>query len=225
MDEGFRLVGLEDGAVLISTDADARPPVHWVSANLRAIARGADLVGGALRLDPVEPIDPAVARLRRLWDLYWATVRRIEDQYDPRAWDPSPRHGDHTGASLAIRAECYRDAGGLPPIPTGEDRALVASAEATGARLRHPLDVWTYVSPRLDGRASAGMAQDMARLAREALTGDAPRAPHWTHWQLRKQENGARLIAELEPRLAPMPHDARLDDLLTPSSLNRAEAA
>jgi hypothetical protein len=225
MNLGLEVVGHRDEALLISTDADARPPNQWISANLAAAAQ-ADLVGGALRLDESEPIAADLLGLRRQWDLYWSMVREIEDEIDPCPWDPAPRHGDHTGASLAITVAAYRAAGGSPVIPSGEDRALVAFAQATGARLVHPVSVWTRVSGRLDGRAAGGMAEEMARLSLQA-GGRAPvLAPNLDHWRararwradLRRRPDGAALIAQHEPSLAAMPHDAELSDLCTARS-------
>ncbi|MEG8054478.1 hypothetical protein QP185_16895 [Sphingomonas aerolata] len=98
-------------------------------------------------------------------DRYWACVRAIEDDIDPCRRDPAPRHGDHTGASLAILALLYRAAGGVPAIPAGEDRALVEAAVAAGGRLGHPMSVWTRVSARTIGRATGGMADHMQALS------------------------------------------------------------
>ena len=107
MDIGLAWLGETDG-VLVTTDADARPPKDWVSQNLRAIRDGADIVGGYLLIDDAEPLGSEAEAYSRLWHLYWAKVRAIEDEIDPRHWDPPPRHGDHTGASLALTARIYK---------------------------------------------------------------------------------------------------------------------
>ncbi len=217
MDLALELLDGDGGGVLLTTDADACPPPHWVSANVAAIDRGADLVGGALVLDEAEPA-PALVRAR--WAAlaaYWAEVRRIEDELDPRPWDLPPRHGDNTGGSLAVTAAAYRAAGGVPLRPTGEDCAFVMAAQAAGARLSHPLDVWVRVSPRTAGRASGGMAAAMARLGDP--TSDALLLPSFELWReralwrrdLRSRAGGDALIASLEPELPPMPCDFRLD--------------
>lgn len=147
------------GGVLITTDADAQPPATWISANLAAIAAGADLVGGRLVLDEDDEIPSGVAASRALWDCYWAAARQIEDEIDPCAWAPPPRHGDHTAGSLAITTEMYRRSGGVPLIASGEDQAFVEAVIIAGGRLVHPPDVWTRVSAPLDGRAVSGMAE------------------------------------------------------------------
>lgn len=225
----LELDGRADG-VLISTDADTRPPPDWISANLKAIDAGADLVGGRLALDEAEPLSPAAARLRGLWDAYWARVRRIEDAYDPCPHDPAPRHGDHTGASLAIRLSLHEAVGGVPPLPAGEDVAFVRAAQALGARLRHPEAVWTRVSPRRVGRAEGGMAEWMAGLERQAEGGAPLRAPNLAHWRARvlwrrafRALHGEAARIEAEAALAPLPMDLVLAPV-GPQSVERAAA-
>ncbi len=203
--------------VLISTDADSRPPPHWVSANLAAIATGADLVGGRLDLDEAEMVPPRIHAAKADWDAYWETVRAIEDAIDPRSGDPPPRHGDHTGASLAITATLYRRVGGVPLLPTGEDRALVAAAVEAGGRLRHPPDVWTRVSARRKGRAAGGMAAFMSELDAQVAAGRPALAPSFAQWRERaawrlqvRNRLGDAAVAALEAELQPMRCDMQL---------------
>jgi len=220
MTEGLRrLVDLRTG-VLVSTDADARPPVGWLRAIAAAWARGADLVGGRIVIDEErEPLPEAVARMRHAWDRYWADVREIEDRIDPVAWDPAPRHGDHTGASLAIRAELYLACGGVPLVPTGEDLALVRAAVAMGGQLAHPADVTVRVSPRTTGRAEGGMAEAMRMLFQGAENETSPMAPALCHWaaraawrrQMRGNPGGHARIVQEEALLPAMPNDMPLE--------------
>lgn len=215
MDAGLAVLGSANGAILVSTDADTRPPPEWLSSIAAQVVNGADLVGGRLDIDPLEPLSPPVLRLRQAWDGYWAAVRAIEDEIDPIAWDPSPRHGDHTGASLAIRAAIYCACGGVPLMQTGEDRVLVNAALAIGARLVHPDSVYTYVSPRLEGRAAGGMAAAMQDLHDAADNQAVPMAPSFQHWrarakwrrEMRSLPGGHALISRHEPLLPPMPCD------------------
>ena len=172
--------GVRDG-VLLTTDADARLPANWVAANLRALEH-ADVVGGRLVIDEDGDADPRLADLHARIERYWSGVRRLEDLLDPPPYDPAPRHGDHTGASLAVPVALYRAVGGLPPLPCGEDNALVGLLRAHGARLRHSPDVRVLVSARHQGRVSGGMATEMARRAR-VLAGEAYLLPEAAHWQ------------------------------------------
>lgn len=220
MTEGLRhLPNLETG-VLVSSDADVRPPADWLRNIVAAFVRGADLVGGKIVIDEErEPLHQRVAALRQAWDDYWTQVREIEDRIDPLDWDPAPRHGDHTGASLAIRAGLYVACGGVPLMRTGEDLALVRAAVAKGGRLVHPADVHVLVSPRTDGRADGGMAAAMRELSEAAKGAARPMAPAFSHWveraawrrKWRQKPDGNGYIAQHEPSLPAMPHDMPLE--------------
>ena len=205
-------------AVLISTDADCRPPVDWIDAILAATDDDS-IVGGRIRLDDAEAVPADILALRARFDRYWETVRAIEDEVDPSPWDLPPRHGDHTGASLALTVGLYRRAGGVPPIATGEDRALVAAAQAVGGRLIHPASVWTRTSARADGRAAGGMADDMARLHAGVAARAEPLVPdfaHWrrrAHWRRDMRSSTASALGLAEAALPPMPHDMPLPGL------------
>jgi hypothetical protein len=224
MAEGLRRLGTGPG-VLITTDADARPPPDWIPANLDAVAAGGDIVGGRLVLDDGDTIPPELAATRALWDRYWTAVREIEDEIDPSPWDAPPRHGDHTGGSLAMTTEIYRRSGGVPLIASGEDRALVEAAVMAGGRLVHPLTVWTRVSARQDGRAANGMAQMMKRMGDAAAKGCVEMAPDLRHWReralwrrrTRRATSGPCLLTEAERALPPMPHDRVLAEIVPAS--------
>ncbi len=207
-----------DRGVLISTDADTRPPPDWISAILRAIDAGLDIVGGRIVVDDAEPLAAAMDAMQIKLDRYWACVRAIEDDVDPCRWDPAPRHGDHTGASLAILAPLYRAAGGVPAIPAGEDRALVEAAVAAGGRLGHPMSVWTRVSARTIGRATGGMADHMQALSVRVARGEPTFLPSFDQWRARAawrrmrrdQPGGDARVARDEPLLPPMRCDMPL---------------
>ncbi len=207
-----------DRGVLISTDADTRPPSDWISAMLRAIDAGLDIVGGRIVVDDAEPLAADMDAMQVKLDRYWACVRAIEDDIDPCRWDPAPRHGDHTGASLAILAPLYRAAGGVPAIPAGEDRALVEAAVAAGGRLGHPMSVWTRVSARTIGRATGGMADHMQALSIRVARGEPTFLPSFDQWRARAawrrmrrdQPGGDSGVARDEPLLPPMRCDMPL---------------
>ncbi|VXC49849.1 conserved hypothetical protein [Sphingomonas sp. T1] len=217
MDAGLARIDPDRG-VLISTDADTRPPSDWISAMLRAIDAGLDIVGGRIVVDDAEPLAADMNAMQVKLDRYWACVRAIEDDIDPCRWDPAPRHGDHTGASLAILAPLYRAAGGVPAIPAGEDRALVEAAVAAGGRLGHPLSVWTRVSARTIGRATGGMADHMQALSVRVARGEPTFLPSFDQWRARAawrrmrrdQPGGEAGVARDEPLLPPMRCDMPL---------------
>jgi hypothetical protein len=126
---------------LLTTDADTVAPPGWVAANLAAL-RGVDAVAGRAVIDPRE----AALIPRHLHELdaqecrYAALLDEIAALLAPEPHDPWPRHDEHSGASIALRA--------------------------SGARIRHAPEVWVTVSGRLDGRAQGGMADTIrARIA------------------------------------------------------------
>ncbi|MEG3175584.1 glycosyltransferase [Sphingomonas sp. RB3P16] len=218
MAAGYDRIG--GSGLLVSTDADCRPPRDWLAATMTAYAGGATLIGGRIELDDAEPIAPAITAMRARFDQYWTAVRAIEDAIDPVPHDPPARHGDHTGASLAIDAALYRAAGGVPAIPTGEDRALVIAALGAGGRLVHPVAVWTRVSARTEGRAAGGMALAMAELADTIDRGDHPTVPAFAHWAERahwrratRATQGVAAMLAAEEALPPMPADMPLPNL------------
>lgn len=210
---GAEILGDDDRSVLLATDADARPPRDWVRRNVEAIERGVDLVGGALELDPEDDAISPLVRSR--WDAlaaYWRAVRAIEDEIDPVAWDPAPRHGDHTGGSLAVTVAAWRATGGVPAIPIGEDGAFVMAARSRGFRLAHPADVHTLVSARAEARAEGGMGSTMKALAsRDPVAMTVPSLDRWrerARWRrVVRMDRGDAGVAAEEIRLPPMPCD------------------
>jgi GT2 family glycosyltransferase len=217
MDSGAEI--LSSGGLLISTDADCQPPPNWLEANLAHFAPDR-IIGGRIELDESEAVAaPAIFAMRSRFDAYWKAVRAIEDAIDPVKWDKPPRHGDHTGASIALSVDLYRQAGGVPLVPIGEDRALVEAAVAMGGKLVHPMAVWTRTSTRTAGRASGGMAADMQRWIDCATSGTAPLVPALSHWEerarWRRKERGkmsAAAFLEAERALPAMPCDMQLVD-------------
>jgi hypothetical protein len=217
MDLGADILGSGD-AMLLSTDADCRPPRDWISENL-ALAEMDHIIGGRIELDEQEPVAVAVLSLKRRFDRYWEWVRAIEDALDPLPWDPAPRHGDHTGASLALSVSLYRRAGGVPLLETGEDRALVEAAVGAGGKLMHPMSVWTRTSARTVGRAKGGMAADMRRWLHAAMSNEPPKVPAFDHWHARalwrrhhREAWTDKGLISAEKALAAMPCDMPLPD-------------
>lgn len=173
MEEALKRAVHPASAVLLTTDADAAPRPDWIEANLRAVFRGADLVGGRIVGDGVEEalLGTGFGRRTALHLRYREMRDRLASLVDPLPHDPWPRHSDHTGASLAVRGDVYAAVGGLPPLPVREDIALVARVRAAGFRLVHPVDVEVEVSARLDGRAPGGMADCLKAWLRDEAEG------------------------------------------------------
>jgi GT2 family glycosyltransferase len=151
--------------VILTTDADARVDPFWLAGNLAAFRRGADAVAGWVELDPVDwhAIPLALHEDDARECAYDALCDALHACLDPDPHDPPPRHTQASGASLAVTASMLRRIGGVPPIPTGEDRALVDALRRADARLRHAPECRVVVSGRTEGRAAGGMADTIRR--------------------------------------------------------------
>ena len=151
--------------VVLTTDADAVVPADWVALNLEALASGADIVCGQAVIDPHEA--RAIAAHLHADDAleceYADLLDALADATCPDPADPRPRHTEASGASLAVTVDALRRAGGVPALPMGEDRALVAALARIDARIRHDPGIRVTVSGRLEGRAPGGMADTMRR--------------------------------------------------------------
>jgi hypothetical protein len=111
----------------------------------------------------------------------------------------------------------YRAIGGLPYVPFGEDRALVAAVERAGLRVRHDPDVRVITSGRLIGRAAGGVA-DTIRLRCEDPDAfcDAYLEPAWIAWRRATARRRIRWSFEANRRIS----DAQLFRLaLSPQSV------
>ena len=153
------------GGLLLCTDADGQVAPDWLAANLHHLRGGADVVAGQADLDP----EDAAAIPARLHDddarecAYAALLDEIDSLLDPDPADPWPRHTEHSGASIGVTVAAFHRAGGVPAIPSGEDRAFFAALRRVDARIRHATDVRVTVSGRLVGRAVGGMADTIRR--------------------------------------------------------------
>jgi hypothetical protein len=167
-----RRVAMEEAAqcvrgdgVLLTTDADGVVDPEWLRANLAALQAGADVVAGWVDLDPVDwariPMKLHEDDAREM--AYDAFCDEIHATLDPDPDDPLPRHTQHSGASIAVTLAAYRQSGGVPPLPSGEDRAFLKALRRIDSRIRHAPECHVTVSGRITGRAVGGMADTIRR--------------------------------------------------------------
>jgi hypothetical protein len=163
MDHAAALAG--PPGVLLTTDADGRPPPHWVAANLAAIGNGIDAVAGQAEIEPVgaKLIPAHLHAIDARECAYASLLDEIRSLLDPDPFDPWPRHDEHSGCSIAVTVETYRRAGGMPPAPLAEDRAFFDALKRVDRRVRHAAGLRVVVSARIVGRAPEGMADAMRR--------------------------------------------------------------
>ncbi|GAA1480289.1 glycosyltransferase family 2 protein [Gordonia sinesedis] len=124
---------------LVTTDADSVVPADWLVEHLRLAERGAHLVTGLVMPDHRD----LSAGQRHRWST--TTCRQ-------------PGHSHVYGANLGIRADTYWAIGQFPPVPTGEDQALVDAARAAGATIVATDRGTVLTSARRCGRAPDGFA-------------------------------------------------------------------
>lgn len=150
---------------MLTTDADAVVAPDWVSRNLRALGQGADIVCGRAIIDPVEAtLIPARLHDDDARECHLiALLDELAWMLDPEPHDPPSRHTEASGASLAVSVQAFRRVGGIPAIPSGEDRAFVRALWMIDARVRHDPAIAVTVSGRIVGRAEGGMADAIRR--------------------------------------------------------------
>ncbi len=154
--------------ILLTTDADGAAMPNWIAANRAAIGYGAEAVCGRAEIDPVEAaLIPAALHADDAAEVRYATLLdEIHAIVDPDPHDPWPRHAEHSGASIAVTVRAWQRAGGVPPLPSGEDRGFLLALRRVDAAIRHAPEAVVTVSGRTVGRAAGGMAETMARRMR-----------------------------------------------------------
>ncbi len=165
MDEAYRRLSSlgRTRGVIASTDGDSQVSPTWIAANLYEINCGADAVGGRIITEGASraALDP-YARACFLREVgYRYLITELENYLDPDPYDSFPRHYQHYGASLAVTAEMYALAGGLPPVRTPEDVAFYRALVRINARFRHSLLVRVVTSARQIGRTNVGLANQL----------------------------------------------------------------
>ncbi|WP_298916739.1 glycosyltransferase family A protein [uncultured Nostoc sp.] len=167
MDEAYRRLSSlgRTRGVIASTDGDSQVSPTWIAANLYEIICGADAVGGRIFVEHAgrASLDP-YARACYLREVgYRYLITELETYLDPDPYDGFPRHYQHYGASLAVTAEMYALAGGLPPVRTPEDVAFYRALVRVNARFRHSSLVRVVTSARQIGRTNVGLANQLSK--------------------------------------------------------------
>lgn len=163
------------GGLIACTDADSRVAPDWVAAQLEATARGARAIGGRIELDPREEhrLGEAVAR----WRGSDARRRHARVRAQPGPPGSTAEHWQFSGASMAVTAKTYSEVGGLEPLVALEDEAFERALIRHGVPVQRPLAVRVRTSARLRGRATLGLAQDLAAAVEAAGAGREPASP------------------------------------------------
>ena len=161
LDLGGAIGGVE---WLLSSDADTLVARDWIERAHAALA-DCDLVCGHTDVDPSElaALPPSVAACGRAEAELGASLEALWRAVGGPSGRGFANRG--AGANMAMRAAAYRQLGGLPPLRSGEDRALHALFERRGRIIRHDATMRVRTSCRLDERAQGGMAGCLVRRA------------------------------------------------------------
>ena len=164
MDVAEAWLGEERGrdSVIMTTDADSRVPADWIATNLAAIDAGTDAVLGDIALDEEgDLLPPALHRRGELESAYEALLTELSALLDPLDYNPWPHHATISAASIAITRDAYLAVGGLPRVPLGEDKALVAELVRLDRKIRFCPEIRVITSGRVEGRAPGGVADTL----------------------------------------------------------------
>ena len=140
--------GTLDTTWLANTDADSRVPESWLVRQLHFADAGWDVLLGSVEPDSAG-MDPDLLRS-------WRLRHRLEE-----------RHSNVYGANLGVRALAYRQAGGFPPLPSSEDRALVEQLRRRGFAVTATDSTRVLTSGRTAARAPHGFGSYLRALGVE----------------------------------------------------------
>ena len=164
MDEAhyrFALLGNPKG-IIASTDGDTEVDPTWVYHTIEEIQKGTDAVGGRIL---VKSSDDHTGSYHLLDETYRMLIARTESILDAREYDPWPNHFQYYGASLAVTASFYLQAGRLPVLPYLEDEAFCKALLYKDAKIRRSPLVKVMTSNRHDGRVHIGLSEQLKKWA------------------------------------------------------------
>jgi glycosyltransferase involved in cell wall biosynthesis len=146
------------GGLIASTDADSVAASDWISSQISLAEGGARAIGGRIELE-----DGGRVLSRNALDWYEkqsrSRYRRVLASGLP---GDAPEHWQFSGASLSLTAEAYREIGGLPPQADLEDEYLERTLKEKGVEIFRSSSVKVTTSPRVEGRASRGLARSLS---------------------------------------------------------------
>ncbi len=141
--------------VICTTDADTIVHTEWVHHILESMNRGARAVGGRITAPHDYSRGQHGYRRHHLQDVTYRSLQYcLESIIDPDPADPWPRHFQHFGPSIAVQADAYAACGGIPPLSSLEDVALVQALERVDIPITHNPRVRVTTSSRVSHRVA-----------------------------------------------------------------------
>jgi Glycosyl transferase family 2 len=152
-----------DTRLIATTDADSIVSNTWIARQLEWMDRGCDVVLGSVDVsaDDLRSLPLELRRRECAERAYAQRLNRIDAWLDPAQYDPWPRHGTPSGASLGFRPDALSAACPLPAPACGEDRALIHRCHSLDMKVRGDPLLRVTTSGRLHGRARGGMADTL----------------------------------------------------------------
>ena len=132
------------------TDADSRVPEDWLAKQLECRASA---FCGAVTVEDWLDYPPAVQQR------FFASERMRDG------------HLHVHGANMGFSAQAYRQSGGFQPLATGEDVALIAAIQTSGALVARLAAPRVVTSARRDARAGNGFSDFLKRLEQQLGSG------------------------------------------------------
>jgi Glycosyl transferase family 2 len=132
---------------LATTDADSEVPANWLTHQIDCRRQKVQFWAGRVKVTDWLHRQDSTANL-------WKETYRTEQ---------APIHG----ANLGISADLFLRVGGFPPLPTGEDHALLQAVTREGSTVCHDWRAAVVTSSRKSARAPAGFAHFLNRLERQ----------------------------------------------------------
>ena len=152
-------VGRPEG-LIACTDADTVVAPGWLAAQLRAASKGARAIGGRIELAEDGSL-PELVRRRH------SEEGRCRHEHLLRDPSGEAQHWQFSGASMTLTATVYKQVGGLEPLTALEDEHLEMVLRHHDVPIHRLLSVRVTTSPRLVGRATRGLSNDLAKTARD----------------------------------------------------------
>jgi hypothetical protein len=159
---------------LMTTDADMVADADWLQSYARIFDSNVDAIAGRVSADwdEIQKLGSEAVTIGTIEWNYQKLMCIAEQVLDPRPEDPFPRHNQQSGANIGVSASFYAKIGGLPSLPSGEDRAFFRLAEQHDGKIRHACEPHVTVSARVNGRAVGGMADALLKRGSSAYQCD-----------------------------------------------------
>jgi glycosyltransferase involved in cell wall biosynthesis len=136
---------------LATTDADTLVPPDWLTRMIAYAEDGWEAVAGTVMVaDWSEHWGPKAEAVRACW---------------LAGYNGTDHHSHVHGANLGLRADCYREIGGMPGVAVSEDASLIAALAAAGRRVRHAANLPVVTSSRHSPRAIGGFGTFLRELS------------------------------------------------------------